>query len=212
MSGANHALSLENPNAVNQSETCSVYWKIDSYKSSMMEGDGQTLIARVNSYCTFKVQVDFNLQTSGFELSKTDGMVPLDPGASGSTSWLVTANKTGAILVNAMAFSPNNDVVPVNTNSEMLNISVTTIFGLNPQLLQVLSSLGTFLGPMLTAPWWYEQWQKYREKKKQKEPLLMLPLLQRAIPLKRGNMPEAITESLHLFSLPPQYSTCRELS
>lgn len=164
-STADHVLWFQDPSAVNQSGVCYINWQVTSYSASMMEGDQQALTVSVNNSCSFKVQADFDLEAFTFDVIQPDRMFSLDPDASRSISWLVRANRNGDILVNGMFSSQNGVGLVVNKDSETLKISVTTTFGLNPQLLQWLPYLGTFLGPMLTAPWWYEQWQKYREKK-----------------------------------------------
>jgi hypothetical protein len=46
-----------------------------------------------------------------------------------------------------------------------IGLTVTNMLGLSPFQAQVLSLLSTFLGPLLTAPWWYERWKEQRDKK-----------------------------------------------
>jgi len=51
----------------------------------------------------------------------------------------------------------------------ILGVTVTNALGLTAGQLQILSALSTILGPMLTVPWWFEQWQKWRARKRERQ-------------------------------------------
>jgi hypothetical protein len=74
-------------------------------------------------------------------------------------AWVLSPRDTGSF---AVAVSAGNQTVTTG-------ITVTNVLGLTAGQARTLSYLSTILGPMLTAPWWYEQWQKRRKKRRESE-------------------------------------------
>lgn len=54
----------------------------------------------------------------------------------------------------------------VQERVETVGIIVTNFLGFTPFQAQILSIMGSALGPVLTVPWWYERWKERRRKKK----------------------------------------------
>jgi hypothetical protein len=75
--------------------------------------------------------------------------------------WVLSPTRPGTFKVGVQVEMPLHSITEV----QYVGITVTNVFGLNPWQIQVLSSLGTFLGPLLTAAWWYDRWQERKRKK-----------------------------------------------
>jgi len=102
------------------------------------------------------------LNAPNFDVSpaRTTLRLELSPGHNTSSAvWILTPKKAGLfpITVSSGGYTAFNTVSEVN---------VTDILGLTPTQAKILSYVGTFGGAMLTAPWWYEQLTKRRNKTK----------------------------------------------
>ena len=78
---------------------------------------------------------------------------------TGEVAWIIQPREMGEQEL----------VVDVGHHSYTFGIYVTNVMGLSPLQAEVLSYLGFFLGPMLTLPWWYGQWQERKKKKEEQE-------------------------------------------
>lgn len=95
-----------------------------------------------------------------FELSppRTDRPVALEPGGAPVTLlWIMKPKEVGSFEI----------AVTAGDQTEILGIVVTNVLGFTAVQVQILSAISSILGPMLTAPWWYEQWEKRRKAKKE---------------------------------------------
>jgi hypothetical protein len=75
--------------------------------------------------------------------------------------WVLNPTKPGTFKVGVQVEVPLFEI----TDVQYVGITVTNTFGLIPWQIQLLSYLGTFLGPLLTAAWWYDKWQERKRKK-----------------------------------------------
>lgn len=129
----------------------------DIEKRIMSEQESQLLqlFLRTESptSCTAVVElnvVNFNVSPSGSQRE-----VMLRPETTSALTWVISPQQTGQYTV----------AITVNDAIITLGITVTTVLGLTAAQAQVVSVVGTLLGPMLTIPWWYEQWQKRKKEK-----------------------------------------------
>lgn len=92
-----------------------------------------------------------------FDPPATERPVTLEPdGTPVTVVWILKPEETGAFEI----------AVSAGNTTEVLGIVVTNVLGLTAVQVQILSYISSILGPMLTAPWWYEQWQKWRKARK----------------------------------------------
>ncbi|MCI0393915.1 MAG: hypothetical protein L0332_15985 [Chloroflexi bacterium] len=131
----------------------------------MTERESQALnVTLVNGSGVVDCPVTVSLLAPNFDLApptaERNVVVPVS-GEPLVLAWILSPRRTGSFEI----------VVTTDFESQTLGIVVTTVLGLTAGQAQVLSVLATFLGPMLTAPWWYEQWEKRRkERQKQARP------------------------------------------
>jgi hypothetical protein len=57
--------------------------------------------------------------------------------------------------------------ITAGNQTQVIGIVVTNVLGFTAAQVQILSYVSSFLGPMLTAPWWYEQWEKRKKSRKE---------------------------------------------
>jgi len=102
------------------------------------------------------------LNAPNFDVSPTRTALRLElpPGHNThSVVWILTPKKAGLFPITVSS----GGYTAFNTVSE---INVTDILGLTPTQAKLLSYLGTFGGAIFTAPWWYEQLTKRKNKAK----------------------------------------------
>jgi hypothetical protein len=130
-------------------------------KRVMTEKESQTLrivVANVNGVGICNTAV--RLAALNFELAppSTERVVSLEPGGDPvSLLWILKPVETGAFEI----------VLTAGDETEVLGLVVTNVVGLTALQVQILSYISSLLGPMLTFPWWYEQWEK-RKKAREK--------------------------------------------
>ncbi len=130
-------------------------------KRVMTEKESQTLrvvLAKVEAgeICNTTVR----LAALDFELAPaaTERVVALEPGGTPVVLlWILKPKETGSFEI----------AVTAGEQTEVLGIVVTNVLGLTAVQVQILSYISSFLGPMLTAPWWYEQWEKRQKAKRE---------------------------------------------
>ncbi|MFZ0546771.1 MAG: hypothetical protein WAM60_15095 [Candidatus Promineifilaceae bacterium] len=148
--------------ASEQSECKNVIQEVSLSKRVMTEKESQTLkvvLANLTGLATCDTTV--RLAALDFELAPatTERAVSLETdGKPVTLIWVMKPRETGSFEL----------AVTAGNVTEILGVVVTNVLGLTAVQIQVLSYLSTLLGPMLTAPWWYEHWQK-RKKEKEKE-------------------------------------------
>jgi hypothetical protein len=130
-------------------------------KRVMTEKESQTLrivVANIGGagICNTAVR----LAALDFELAPaaTERVVALEPdGNPVALLWILKPKETGSFEI----------ALTAGEQTQVLGIVVTNVLGFTAVQIQILSYISSFLGPMLTAPWWYEQWEKRQEAKKE---------------------------------------------
>jgi hypothetical protein len=169
------------PPTVSEKEICSLDWKVKPYQNNMLEGQNQVLEVDAHNTCdTYGLKVEATLDAKDFNVNLPDRVFYLFPGNRKTIGWILEPSKTGQSFVGIVdmnildgyaIISPEFLARNLDVSTKDLDtfkISVKSSLGLNFQLLQILSQLGVFLGPAITLPWWYEQWQKRKESKEAK--------------------------------------------
>ncbi|MCB8917671.1 MAG: hypothetical protein H6666_07090 [Ardenticatenaceae bacterium] len=126
----------------------------------MSENESQSLTVALSLAGEVTCEVTLTLLAPDFVVSpaQTVQVLSMSPGDSVIQVWVLQPQRLGTFAV----------VVSSNRAVETLGLTVTNVLGMTAAQARILSAVGTFLGPMLTAPWWYEQW-KERQKKKEEE-------------------------------------------
>ncbi len=124
-------------------------------KRIMSKTDSQALTAVLsNSDRNEDCEVVVSLNAPNFNISphEPDRIINLPPQKRATISWILSPRELGTFEVEVSAA----------LSSQIVGIKVTdnVIGPLSPLWVKVLSSIGYILGPMLTVPWWYEQWKK----------------------------------------------------
>lgn len=130
-------------------------------RRTMTEQDTQSLtVVLANDSGPGVCETTLYVAAPNFILSPagTERQVSLEAGATPLTMiWIISPLQTGSFEI----------AVSAGNQSQTIGVTVTNILGLTAAQAQLLSYLAIFFGPMLTAPWWYEQWQKWRKERQQ---------------------------------------------
>jgi hypothetical protein len=132
---------------------------IELTNKTMSENDSQTLrvhFSNINSEpCVITVALDapnFDIGTLGATRSLT-----LPPNSTtAELAWVITAKKVGTFEI----------AIQSESDTAHTGITVLNVLGLAPWQLQIFSLVSTLFGPMLTAPWWYEQFKGRQSKRR----------------------------------------------
>jgi hypothetical protein len=103
-------------------------------------------------------EVAINLNAPNFNISpnEPDLIINLPPRKRATPSWILSPRQLGTFEV----------AVSAELSSQIVGIKVTdNLIDLFPSWV-IFIAYG--LGPMLTVPWWYEQWQKHKNSAKSK--------------------------------------------
>ena len=121
----------------------------------MAEDETQALTVLLENGSSEACEVTVELSAPFFSFAPPEPRrtITVTAGANGALAWVITPQRTGTYDI----------VVTIGEKIFVLGVTVTNILGLTARQARVLSALGTFLGPMLTAPWWVEQWQRWRK-------------------------------------------------
>lgn len=124
----------------------------------MTENESQALVVNLSLPEGINCAVTVSLLAPNFLISppETSRVATVPAGSDIDVAWVISPQDVGTYEV----------VIVVDERSETRGITVTNTLGLTATQAQILSIIASFLGPMLTAPWWYERW---RERKKEKE-------------------------------------------
>ena len=142
-----------------QGEGCSIPLEdLSTSNRIISKMDSQALTAILyNSDSNEDCEVAVSLNAPNFNISppELDKIVNLPPRKRATINWILSPRKLGTFEV----------TVSAGLSSRIVGIKVVDRIGLlSPFWVKVLSLIGSFLGPMLTLPWWYEQWQKPQDK------------------------------------------------
>lgn len=126
----------------------------------MTEKESQALrvvLANLNGPGTCHTAIRLAALNFDIAPAATERVVALEPGGHPVTIvWILKPQEAGSFEI----------AVTAGNQTEVLGIVVTNVLGLTAVQIQILSYISSFLGPMLTAPWWIEQWQKRQRRKK----------------------------------------------
>ncbi|MCW5849339.1 MAG: hypothetical protein KIT87_04625 [Anaerolineae bacterium] len=127
-------------------------WDATLSRRVMAENETQSVLVSATNPFTETCQSTLTLRAPSFDLSpsKDQQTLSVPPGRPGSVGWIVSPRKTGVYEV----------AVSDDLTTRTLGLSVTNVFGLSAFQSQLLAGLGSILGPMLTAPWWFDKWQQ----------------------------------------------------
>jgi hypothetical protein len=125
----------------------------------MSEQASQSLTVALTNEGADACAVAVTLAAPDFRASppQTQLTVTAAAGATTEHAWVISPLRAGDFEV----------AVIVGNSVTVLGISVTTVLGLTPLQAEILSLVGSVLGPMLTLPWWYERWQERRARQEQ---------------------------------------------
>jgi len=121
------------------------------------ESDSESLSVVLGNDTPGECEISVHLSAPNFDISPTDDSRTVDvpPAQSVTIVWILSPRKPGSFQV----------AVTAGLDSAVIGLTVTNVLGLTPQQAKILSMVATFLGPMLTAPWWYERLKEARAKK-----------------------------------------------
>jgi hypothetical protein len=115
-------------------------------------------IALANSDRTRACRANVSLSAPEFDISPQDTVrhLVVPPSQTVTIGWILSPRRLGTFTIQ----------VATGLESRFLGISVTNDFGLNTWQAQLLSVIGTFLGPIASAAWWYDRWKEHRRRKR----------------------------------------------
>jgi hypothetical protein len=121
------------------------------------ESDSESLSVVLGNDTLGECEISVHLSAPNFDISPTDDSrtVNVPPAQSVTVVWILSPRKSGSFQV----------AVTAGLDSAVVGLTVTNVLGLTPQQAKILSLVATFLGPMLTAPWWYDRLKEARTKK-----------------------------------------------
>lgn len=121
---------------------------IEVSNRSMSENDTQALRVRLTNTAAEECTVSVTLNAPNFDLGGTGSTQSVVVPAEGTAtlSWIIAPKKVGTFEVTAQG----------GLDTAVAGLTVLNVLGLSASQLQLLSLLSTFLGPMLSAPWWFE--------------------------------------------------------
>ena len=125
------------------------------------ETDSESLSVVLGNDTPGECEVSVHLSAPNFDISPTadSRTVAVPPAQSVTIVWILSPRKSGSFQV----------AVTAGLDSVVIGLTVTDVLGLTPQQAKILSMVAAFLGPMLTAPWWYERIKEARAKKAARE-------------------------------------------
>lgn len=129
---------------------------IELANRSMSESESQVLRVRLSNMGTQTCVAEVTLNAPDFDIGSAPvtRRVNVPPGsASAQVLWVISPKKLGTFEI----------LVEAGGDSDVIGVTVVNVFGLSPWQVQLFSFLSALLGPMLTIPWWYEQWGKRRK-------------------------------------------------
>lgn len=108
------------------------------------------------------------LNAPGFNISpgKSERKLTITQGGKVNFGWILTPTQPGTFTI-ALEYTYDGTI-----DTKYIGISVTNVLGLNPFQMQLLSYIGTILGPVLTFAWWYDKWHEHKVRKEEKASLV----------------------------------------
>jgi hypothetical protein len=150
-----------------------------SYTSQIMtESESQAVVAEIvnNSRVTCEFTAELYALTFVVMPDKAKQVVVLPPNQRTTVRWFIAPSKVGNFHMFVSADSrplvyqyPGNNKqeyasVGIEGSNEPMHIRVTNIFGFTAFEANLLSLVGSLLGPALTLPFWYEKCQRRKKR------------------------------------------------
>lgn len=125
----------------------------------MTENESQAITVFLSSDVACEARV--SMLNTNFDLSPEikQQSVRLAPNTQGLVSWVISPQELGTFAV----------ILQVGNFQESIGITVTNALGFTVAQVQIFSIISSVFGPMLTVPWWVEQWQKRKGKQTESE-------------------------------------------
>lgn len=125
---------------------------------TMKENESQALTVDLVNRSGQEYEVMVKLSAPNFDISPSEQSQTITLPSQGNASviWILTPKRAGVFEISISAGYDN----------QVIGINVTNLLGLSPVQAQLLSYMGSFFGPMLTAPWWYQKWKERKAKGK----------------------------------------------
>jgi hypothetical protein len=147
--------------AVGEEDNCqNIIREVSVPNRVMTEKESQTLrvvVSNIDNPGTCNTVVGLAALDFDIAPASTAREVALEPGREPVTLlWILKPREIGAFEI----------AVTAGNQTQVIGIVVTNVLGFTAAQVQILSYISSFLGPMLTAPWWYEQWEKRKKAKK----------------------------------------------
>ncbi len=155
---------------------CAIAYDLTLSASSSVISESDTVV--VTATIQAETPVSIHLTAPGFDPSTTEPkhLVPISIDEGGGTflrtiqpnklSWVLTPAKIGT----SQAVVEMDDISGNVLLTKYVGITVTNIFGLKLWTIQLFSSIAAFLGPILTAPWWYDRWKERKQERRTSTP------------------------------------------
>lgn len=136
-------------------------WEVKKPERVMAENKSQAIVVTTKNNAKKNCETYLLLRAPGFDMNppKEEQKVTLSPGKNGSIAWILTPRKTGTYDMTV------TDII----NTSVFGVTVTNVYGMTAAQAKFLSSLSTFLGPMLTVPWWWDRWRQRKQKQENKK-------------------------------------------
>jgi hypothetical protein len=130
---------------------------VSTARRVISESDSESLSVVLGNDTPGECEISVHLSAPNFDISPTDDdrTVNVPPAQSVTIVWILSPRKSGSFQV----------AVTAGLDSAVVGLTVTDVLGLTPQQAKILSMFATFLGPILTAPWWYDRLKEARTKK-----------------------------------------------
>lgn len=121
---------------------------IEVSNRTMSESDTQAIRVHLTNTSEADCTVTVMLNAPNFDLGLSGAAQSIVVPAAGTAtlSWIIAPKKVGTFEV----------TVQSGADTAVAGLTVVNVLGLSASQLQLLSLLSTFLGPMLSAPWWFE--------------------------------------------------------
>ena len=168
--------------SLHSSAFCFIPWYHEFSKDGMLVDEDRVLTVKVENRCPFSIKMTLVVDAPDFALKQqADPTFSIIPHDNRPWKWVLKALNPCSpcdITINVLAENMN----PLSPQSgagrpEALftftpepsisfGLSVSGTFSIYTLLLKLLNSLSVVFGSMLTIPWWYEQWQRHKDRKK----------------------------------------------
>lgn len=135
---------------------------VDVSRRTMTENESQAVTVILSNHWDMDCAETITINAPNFDISpyEQEKSITIPKGESHSEIWILTPRRVGAFEI-AVGIESSGE-------SQTVGINVTNLLGLTAGQAQMISYIGSFLGPILTAPWWLELLKKSKSKNKKK--------------------------------------------